>query len=233
VTVAAPLPDGVDQVANGACLIDGSANSGCSSTSTPAPTRLAATLTYTFVVDSNHDGLAEAGDVLEYTLTLSNPSAGTASGVDLPTALDPHLALLVGSVTTSVGAITKGNDPGATSPSVHLTALAPGDSVTVTFRATVASDLPADLLELSSQATVSASNVQPTPSDDPSTPLANDPTETPVGRASVASIPTLSGWGLSAFALLLALYPFAGRLLPERRRVPQKTPKGAGSAAGE
>ena len=81
------------------------------------------------LVDKNHDGFLSTGDTLRYTLVVKNTTGQAASALKITTALDRHVALLVGSVVTSAGTVSSGNHAGDTSPTVLLPTLAPGDSI--------------------------------------------------------------------------------------------------------
>jgi uncharacterized repeat protein (TIGR01451 family) len=159
-----------------------------------------------FARDLLGNGLAITGDVLAYVLTVSNPGPTPALGLVVATPLDPRLTLDTGSVTTTAGVVTAGNAAGNAVAIVRLPSLAPGDSFTIRFTATVGA-LPAGLQFLSSQSTLAGSNFSPTVSDDPDTPAPLDPTTTPVGAAPVPppvqSVPTLGTWGLLALVASL------------------------------
>ncbi|HVT60357.1 MAG TPA: hypothetical protein VHR45_18435 [Thermoanaerobaculia bacterium] len=208
VRVDAALPPGVGQVANTACAQDDVGSGGsrvCGQATTPPAVSVAAELRDLVVGGAGEDAPAHPGDVIEYTLVVSNPSPGTATGIEVPTALDPHLGLIAGSVTvTSGGTVTLGNRGGDPYPSVHIASLALGESVTIVFRAAVAATLPVGLQLLSSQASLAGDNFSPTVSDDPDTPAPLDPTTTRVAAAGTPAIPTLGGAGMAALGALLA-----------------------------
>jgi uncharacterized repeat protein (TIGR01451 family) len=236
VQVASPLPAGVQQIANTACAGAPGLAPVCGQATSPPPannSHLAAELTYTFVRNALRNGHALAGDVLNYTLTVTNPSPTAARSVGILIPLDPHLALDVGSVTTTLGAVTAGNtpgEPGGTTPAVQIATLAPGATCTVQLDATVG-PLPPALRLLSTQATLAAANAPPTVSDDPSTPEPLDPTTTPVGTAPpplVQPIPTLTTWGL--LALIVTLAAAACRILRSLR--PRPTATGGATPTG-
>lgn len=205
VRVDSPLPAGVQQIANAACVNGATGESACGHATTPPAVFAAATLRDT-LPGATEGSAAHPGDAIDYTLVVTNPSAGTASGLDVATRLDPYLALLTGSVTTTAGAVTRGNSPGDVVPSVHIDSLAPGAAAAITFRATVAAVLPPGLQVVISQADVTGANVPATVSDDPDTAAPLDPTATPVAPADVvSSVPTLGGPGLAALAVFLAV----------------------------
>jgi uncharacterized repeat protein (TIGR01451 family) len=228
VQVASPLPAGIQQIANTACAAAPGLAPVCGQATSPPPAdnaHLAAELTYTFVKNALRNGQALAGDVLNYTLTVTNPSPTAARSVAILVPLDPHLALDVGSVTTTLGTVTAGNipsqpaGPGATIAAVQIPTLAPGATCTIQLDATVG-PLPSGLRLLSTQATLTAANAPPTVSDDPNTPAPLDPTTTPVGTAPpplVQPIPTLTTWGLLALVAALAAAALRSLHRPHRR----------------
>lgn len=216
---ASPLPPGVRQIANAACLLlaDGNATS-CDEVNTPLPTYVEATLVDSLIDDRNGNGSLEDGETIRYTLVVSNPSTLPAANLTASTALDSHLALRTGSVSTSDGQVVSGNAPGDTVPTVEIPFLAPGETVTIEFEALAVDASAAQLSEVASQATVIGPDIEAEPSDDPDTEAGDDPTRTPVGQGvvtGVQEIPTLSQLGLLGLSLLLA---FTGLAAVRRRR---------------
>jgi uncharacterized repeat protein (TIGR01451 family) len=210
-----PLPAGVSQIANAACAQDFPQEtkndpaapqrtvSGCSETTTPASATVDSELADSLLEDRNGDGQADPGDTIGYALVVTNTSKTAASDLSIVTHLDPNLKLVEGSVTTSAGAVTKGNSPGDTVPTVVLATLAPGDSVTIHFAAQIAAPLPATVTQVSSQAFTSGSNFVVDASDDPKTPEADDPTVTKLHTVTIAQVPTLGHAGLAVLAAAL------------------------------
>ncbi|HVT14693.1 MAG TPA: hypothetical protein VHQ90_00745 [Thermoanaerobaculia bacterium] len=215
VRVDSPLPPNVQQIANAACVNGTAGESACGHATTPPAVFAAATLRDT-LPGATEGSAAHPGDAIDYTLIVTNPSPGTATALDVATRLDPYLTLLVGSVTTTAGTVTRGNSPGDTLPSVHLDSLAPGAAATITFRVTVAPVLPPGLQLVASQADITGANLPATVSDDLDTPEPLDPTATPVASAvNLQSIPTLNTPALAALAAFLAA---ASLLLLRRKR---------------
>ncbi len=81
----------------------------------------------------------DAGDVVTYTLVVEHLPSSTATAYDLivTDTLEANLALVAGSVTTSQGSVTTGNNGGDTSIRVDTPSLALGNAITITFRATL------------------------------------------------------------------------------------------------
>lgn len=158
------------------------------------------------LLDGDGDGQVDPGDTIRYTVVISNLGNQDASGVvftDLP---DPNTALVVPSVNTTQGTVTTGNGAGDVSVAVAIGTLAGGGSVTVELDVLVLdsfASLPAVILN---QGVVGAAGLPSTPSDDPATADAGDPTATPVAAAVIAvEIPTLAEGSLLLLALLFAV----------------------------
>jgi uncharacterized repeat protein (TIGR01451 family) len=134
------------------------------------------------IVSGGDDGdPAGPGDTIRYTVRISNTGNQDASGVYFNTGVDPNTALVVGSVSTTQGVVIVGNNPGNATVSVMIGALPAGPGiVTVVFEVTVDDPLPPELRQVSCQGLVSGENFDNTPTDDPDTPAANDPTVTAV-----------------------------------------------------
>lgn len=127
------------------------------------------------------DGVPSPGDVLQYTVVITNTGQATAEGIVFTDTPDPNTALVVGSVTTTQGVIPQGNTPGDTTVTVDIGDILPGVSVTINFRVTIANPIPEGVTSVANQGLVSGANVPNTPSDDPDTPAVDDPTITPLG----------------------------------------------------
>jgi uncharacterized repeat protein (TIGR01451 family) len=111
---------------------------------------------------------------------VSNLGDQTATGATFSSAVDPNTTLVVGSVTTSQGTVTRGNGGGDTSVAVALGTLPVGVPATVTFDVTVADPFPDGVEEIACQGTAGADGVTDEPTDDPDTPADDDPTVTVV-----------------------------------------------------
>lgn len=183
VRVAGGTPAGT-VIPNAATTRFTGASSGTPFTDTTAPARvtvagapvLAATKTARLATDADGSGGTTGGDTLAYTVVITNSGNQTAADVVLSDALDPLTRLVVGSVTTSQGAVTSGNAAGQTALRVQLGALAPGASATVGFRARLSASIPAGTTQIRNQAVVSAAGITPVTTDDPVTVAAGDPT---------------------------------------------------------
>ncbi|HEX3526777.1 MAG TPA: hypothetical protein VH988_06900 [Thermoanaerobaculia bacterium] len=215
VTALKPLPAGVVQIANVACVRDDTGRTACGDATTPLSRTLAATLVDALVHDSNSDGLAENGDVIEYTLTVTNLGTGDVHGVVARPRWDSFLNLVPGTVSTQQGSVVAGNGVSDTTVEVDLGLLPAGASAVVRYRLLVAGVTP-NVRQVESQTDILATDADATVSDDPDTPEPLDPTATPVGHGpSVVSVPTLGGLGAALFVVLLTL---AASVVLRRRR---------------
>jgi len=160
-----------------------STNTGCSLISLPAPA-VEATKSDALQVDVGNDGKVNPGDTIRYKVEITNNSTlGTAAGVEFSDTPDSNTALVVGSVGTSVGTVTSGNNPGDTS--VTVTGLGPmpaGRTETIVFDVMVNNPL---VTQVVNQGTVSGANFSPVPSDDPDIAGQADATVTAVFPAQV------------------------------------------------
>lgn len=137
--------------------------------------------TYSLFNDLDGDGQPSPGDILKYTITVTNVGRENAGSVILSDALDPNVTLVIGSVTTTQGAVLFGNAENDRFVQVNLgTLMGRSESATVTFRVGVNTPLPGGIVAVSNRAVASSDNAPSFPSDDPTTPAALDPTHTVV-----------------------------------------------------
>jgi uncharacterized repeat protein (TIGR01451 family) len=171
--------------------------------STPAPNdatsfvvsapAITATNVDTLVVDQNGNGQVNPGDTLQYTVVVTNSGSASATGVTFSSgALDSNTQLVVGSVTTSQGSITSGNTTSNTTVGVTIGAIPAGSSVTITFRAQIASSLPNGVTQVANQGTIAGSNFSSVLTNDPATGAPNDSTITPVVRFNALYLPLVN-----------------------------------------
>jgi hypothetical protein len=176
-------------------------------------TTLVAAKTVALGNDVNGDGQANPGDTLLYTVVLSYTNSvvvevhgRTATSVTYTNAIPAYTTLVVGSVTTSQGVVTSGNNNGDTSVAVSVGTMNLFPAVTIQFAVTVNNPFPFDVSQISCQGTVVSDTLTGLLTDDPNLPGASDPTTIPVVQmlppASV--IPTLDEWGLLALTGALA-----------------------------
>ena len=121
--MVSPLPAGVSQVvtqgtitsANAAAIVtdDPTTPEANDATRTAVVARpiVEVTLQDTLVVDADGDGVPSPGDTLFYTVVVRNDGNAAAGRLQFTDALDPNTTLVVGSVQTSQGTVTTGNNP--------------------------------------------------------------------------------------------------------------------------
>ncbi|HEX5042866.1 MAG TPA: hypothetical protein VFV75_08155 [Candidatus Polarisedimenticolaceae bacterium] len=124
-----------------------------------------------------------AGETLRYTITVRNTGNGAATGVVLRDAIPVNTAYVAGSTTLNGTAVA---DSGGLSPLVNgmpIGNIPVGGVATITFDVVVDPGV-VDGTVISNQGFVSAvgQGVVDVPSDDPDTPVANDPTRDIVGN---------------------------------------------------
>lgn len=148
-------------------------------TTLPRPT-LSGTLAVLLQADLDTDTVVDPGDTLRYTAVISNAGLQAGDTVVFTVAPDANTLLVVGSVTTSVGAVTTGNTAGDTTVSVAVGALAATSSVTITFDAVVRFPFPKNTVQVSNQGTVTSNTFPTFLTDDVTQPGAADPTDSAV-----------------------------------------------------
>jgi len=161
----------------------------------PSP-QIIFTKTVVKITDINNDGRPGPGDVLEYTCIVRN--TGTLSGQnivfsDVP---DVNSSLIPGSVNSTQGTVSSGNNGGEKFVGVGLGDVPPGGQVTVTFRVLI--NNPQWEPQIINQAIVKGSNILEQLSDDPNTSQANDPT-----AIEVQTSPSLPGTTLPGMIIMV------------------------------
>jgi uncharacterized repeat protein (TIGR01451 family) len=197
-TINDPLPDGVTQVVNQGIVSGGNFPAvPTDDPTTPAPgdptvtpitlaPRIIASKIDKLFVDADKNGAPSPGDTLLYQITIQNTGNGAAPGMTFSDVPDPNTKLVVGSVQTSQGAVTKGNAAGDTSLNINIGVIpAHGASVTISFLVTINNPLPAGVVRIRNQGVASGDTGPAVPTDNPNTPTPGDPTDTPVTAAPV------------------------------------------------
>jgi uncharacterized repeat protein (TIGR01451 family) len=190
VTLDAVFPDDVSQVVNQGSvhsagqpdrLTDDPAVPGAADpTVTPvakAP-KLTASKTDTLAADHDGDGVPSPGDELLYTITLANSGGSSATEVVLTDAVPTRTSVVTGAVSTSAGTVAT-EDP----VKVLIGRIGAGETVTVTFRVTIANPVPAGFKEISNQGAVTSRELPAVLTDDPDLGGASDPTRTMIAAA--------------------------------------------------
>ena len=136
-------------------------------------------------------GRLESGDVIEWTIIVTNTGLIPTTEVVVTDAVPSEVTYVPGSIT---GPGADDSDPRFLVWNVGV--LPVGGQVTLTFRSTVNSGLPAGT-EIRNVAVVDSAETEPKASDDPGTPAMGDPTMLQTGGNDWI-------WLLAAVALLLA-----------------------------
>ena len=142
---------------------------------------LSATKADALQVDVGGDGSADPGDTLRYTVVVGNPGVSDLTGVVFSDSPDANTELIVGSVTTTQGAVTIGNTAGDIDAEVDVGTLAPGSNAVVTFDVVIDSPLPMGVTLISNQGVVISIELADRMTDDPDTPTVDDATNTTLG----------------------------------------------------
>ena len=151
------------------------------------------------------------GDTFEYTATVGSGSSDCGDASVVFTApIPPNTTYVDGSLASDKGTESVSGDPVDT-VKVVIGALGTGDPAVITWRVIADSGT-----EMSTQGTVTATKSGDTPSNDPDTSPAGDPTLTVFGFQGLENVPTLGEWGLMVLSALLLLL---GVALLRRRRV--------------
>jgi len=185
--VVNPLSADVRQIVNTAQIGDNNAaDDAQASVITPvnAPD-LTATKTDLLAVDADENGAPSPGDTLEYRIAIANNGTISATGAIFNDVLQEGAELVLGSVTTSAGRVTRGNDADDSAVTVELDGIAPSQTVDIAFRITVA--MAPGLTQIRNQGSVTGQNFVAQSTDDPNTVEANDATITRLSQSSALS----------------------------------------------
>ncbi len=149
--------------------------------------RLTATMTSDLVLDADGDGVAGAGDTLEYEVFLHAEGNAPVEDASLEVRLDPNTGLVPDSVSTSQGTVQEPSAPddGTAPPDVlvDLGTIEGLTTATVTFRARIVDPLPTGVTNVSAQGVVRSDTLDPVSTTDPravdgggtTTPIAEEP----------------------------------------------------------
>jgi len=135
------------------------------------------------VADTNISGGASPGEVLEYTIVLTNSGDGDATNIVITDVPDTNGTLIVGSVTTTIGTVATGNTALDTFVEINVGTLAAGTSVTIVYQVTINDPLPVGVEELVNQGLIESSELPDSVTDDPATGPDDDETIIPIDAA--------------------------------------------------
>ena len=187
-----PLPPGVTEVSNQGLVgsnelpdvptDDPDTPPGGDETVTPvtATPNIEAYKSDTLLVDADGNGGPTAGDTLVYRITILNSGNAPATGVVFRDTPDPNTTLVVGSVQTSQGTVTRGNSAGDASVTVDIGTMLSGREVYISLQVTINDPLPAGVTEVTNQGVIESNELPDVPTDDPETLQEDDETPTAV-----------------------------------------------------
>jgi uncharacterized repeat protein (TIGR01451 family) len=185
---------------------------------TVQPPNIVDSKTVKIAKDADGDGLAGPGDTLTYTDTIKNVGDGSATGVIFSDNPDLNTKLVVGSVTTTQGFISKGNITG-NAVEVNIGKIDSHKDVTITFDVTI--NDPLWVFQIANQAIVKGANFSVIKSDDPGTnTIPDDPTIT-----RIKTSPPVHGHGLSQWSIMGLTGLLGGAMVwvMRRRRILRQT----------
>ncbi len=145
----------------------------------PLQTTISASMVDAIFTDNNFNNLANPGDIIKYTITITNTGRAVALGIGLNNTPDVNSTIVASSITTTQGNITNGN-LGIPPVAVDIGNIAAGQSVAVEYKVRINNPFPAGPATITNQASISGSNVVGTNSDDPETIIPNDATVTSI-----------------------------------------------------
>ncbi len=132
------------------------------------------------IQDINFDSRANPGEQLKYFIQIQNQGSSNANDVLLTDIPDAKTKLINGTVTTTSGTVSSGNQPGANAVTVSIpvVGVAPCQPQLVTVALTVEIDLPflGGGEPVCNQASLFSPDSPVAQTNDPNTPAASDPT---------------------------------------------------------
>jgi len=147
------------------------------------------------LVDTNGNGVADAGEVITYSVTINNIGNAASTNTLFTDAIPANTAYVPSSTTLNGAAVADvgGEMPFVSSKAVNSQGeptgqINAGESAIASFQVTIANPLPTNVTQISNQGTVKSDQVtQPVATDDPTVGGTADPTITPIG----SGLPTL------------------------------------------
>jgi len=133
----------------------------------------------------------DPSDVLLYRIEVLNLGNEPATGVFFRDLLSPYTRLVNGSVRTSLGTVIVGNNPNDTEVVIAIDTIPGNTTVTVSFLAQITAELPDEIEIISNQGTVSSDSDDDIPTDDPDTPVWDDPTKSEMAAPLVLYLPLI------------------------------------------
>jgi Ca2+-binding RTX toxin-like protein len=125
------------------------------------------------IFDADGSGTPFARDLIEYTVAVINGGGELSESIDYIDVTDPNTILVAGTVSTSKGTVTTGNNRGDQRVEVRIDGLEAAESVSITYTVRVNQTIDNDLI--CNQGQIVGGGVG-TLSDDPDTEAADDAT---------------------------------------------------------
>ncbi|MCI2429367.1 DUF11 domain-containing protein [Candidatus Acetothermia bacterium] len=141
--------------------------------------------------DKNNNGKVNPGDIVLYTVTVTNTGSAAATNVTYSDTVDANTNLLCSSPdapTTSQGTVTSCTVGG--NLIVDIGDINAGASVTITYKVQVKSG---NFTKISNQGKATGDNIPDQKTDDPDTGNSDDPTETVIEQPPVGGDPPIYG----------------------------------------
>jgi uncharacterized repeat protein (TIGR01451 family) len=198
--VVNPLPLGVMQIANTAVIADDGTNGNdptpSNNTSSDVTPVTAAPILRAQKSVADVDGkLTMAGDLLEYTIIISNIGNTAATGATLTDAIPVNTTYVPGSTKLNGASIADldgtmpylsgepVNSPGEPSGQINV-----GESATIVFRVKIDDPLPVSVTQISNQAVVTANGIASLSTNNPSTLTPGDPTAISISKPTAIAL---------------------------------------------
>ncbi|MEZ4864026.1 MAG: hypothetical protein R3C14_22090 [Caldilineaceae bacterium] len=145
---------------------------------------LQVTKSYTHLTDADNNHKVSPGDTLRYEITVLNIGNGVASSTIFSDTPDANTTLVVGSVTTTKGTVTKGNTANDRTVAVEIGDIAPNsaETIRIVFDVVIKTGIKTPFIRNQGVVAIVTGQSEDTsePSDDPSTPKVDDETITEV-----------------------------------------------------
>eukprot|EP00211_Chloroparvula_japonica_P000657 CAMPEP_0119130698 /NCGR_PEP_ID=MMETSP1310-20130426/8467_1 /TAXON_ID=464262 /ORGANISM="Genus nov. species nov., Strain RCC2339" /LENGTH=1697 /DNA_ID=CAMNT_0007121225 /DNA_START=107 /DNA_END=5200 /DNA_ORIENTATION=+ len=158
------------------------------------PVHLDAAQTYTLAVDNDNSGDISPGDVLAWTVVVTNHEDSYAAAVYVTPDMDASTSLVQGSVTASQGSVLEGNYENDVLPRFAVGDLSAGQAATLTWEVTIANPVAAWVTEVSGQSTVTGTNLDTVRTTDPRQKVIEKATIVPL--AAAPSVGVAKTWAL-------------------------------------
>ncbi|UCE20209.1 MAG: right-handed parallel beta-helix repeat-containing protein [Gemmatimonadota bacterium] len=117
------------------------------------------------VLNADGDGVVDPGDVLLGHILIENVGGEDVTGVEYSGVYE-HTAIVIGSVTTTQGNVTKGNNPGDTTVVVDIGTIDADGTVLITYQVIIDDPLPPGVTAITHQGVVKSNELGFMPTED-------------------------------------------------------------------